>query len=98
VTRLLGGEAAETRRAQWGRDGKISIVLLYLLALAGMVIVFLVLLVACRPAEPPPDALPSEAPSQRYIAEWPDPDERIDSSCRCADREPIPDEDPRLLP
>jgi hypothetical protein len=99
VIRWLGGEA-EARRAEWNREraAKIITSLVYLLAMAGMVIVYLVVLAACRPAEPDPDALPSNVPSQRYVSDMPDPAERTEDTCRCADRDPIQPEDPRLLP
>jgi hypothetical protein len=97
VIRWLGGEA-EAQRARrsrgWSREGKISIVLLYLLAIAGMVIVFLTVMMACRPAEPPNNRAPTNLPSQHYIAELPETD-------RCGDRPPLDEfssEDPRFIP
>jgi hypothetical protein len=94
VIRWLGGEA-EARRARWRpEEGKITTMLLYLLALAGAVIVFLTILVACQPTCP---SQPNQ-PSQRYIATTPEPP-------RCGDRPPLVEpsvefssEDPRFIP
>jgi len=91
VRRWLGGEA---RRAQWGSASKITVLLLYLLALSGAVIVYLVLLAGCKSSEPAENRSPNTWPSQRYVSDVPEP-------CRCGDRPELadwPSEDPRLLP
>jgi hypothetical protein len=90
VIRWLGGEAEARRARKWQNSSKISFVLLYALAIAGMVIVWLVVGAACRPVEPPLTNLPS----QHHIVE-------LDEPCRCEDRsalDDIPTEDPRFIP
>jgi hypothetical protein len=93
VRRWLG-DGAEARRAQYGKISNVSVALLYALACSGMVIVYLVVLTACKPAEPPSNTPPAVSPSQGTDYRMPEP-------VRCGDRpalEPVESEDPRLLP
>ena len=78
--------AARGRRAYprpMSRSARWMLIGLYLVAAVAMAVVFAIVTSGCRPAEPPPDALPSE----HYAADWGrplDPARRTTPPSRCA--------------
>ena len=94
MIRWLGGEAEALRAKRWRYSTRATTILLYALALAGCVIVYLGLLVACKPAEPVDNRPPAVVPSQPHFAEVDEQQYDPEVLSRCG----IRPEDPRSLP